>query len=59
MIGENSEIFMSEMPTNVANCQESDFPLGRKLKIQIPPQNPFYPGTLKSDSPQTEPFGKS
>ena len=39
MVGENFEIFMSEMPTNVVNCQKSDFPPGRNLKIQIPPQN--------------------
>ena len=55
MVGENFEIFMSEMPENVANCQKSDFPPGQNLKIQIPPKNPFSPGT----SPQTEPFGKS
>ena len=61
MVGENFEIFMSEMPENVANCQKSDFPPpGRNLKIQIPHQNPSSPGTLKSDfPPQTEPFGKS
>ena len=58
MVGENFEISMSEMPTNV-NYQKSDFLSGRNLKIQIPPQNSFSPGTLKSDLPQTEPFGKS
>ena len=26
MVEENFEIFMSEMPENVANCQKSDFP---------------------------------
>ena len=51
MFGENFEIFMSEMPTNIANCQKSDFPLDRKLKNQIPPQTLFLPGTLKSNSP--------
>ena len=39
------------MPTNVVNCRKSDFPPGRYLKIQIPSQNPFSPGTLKSDYP--------
>ena len=52
MVGENFEIFMSEMPENIANCQKSDFPPpGRNLKIQIPHQNPSSPGTLKSDFP--------
>ena len=51
--------FMSEMPRNVVNCQISDFPPGRNQKIQIPLKNPFSSGTLNSDSPQTEPFGKS
>ena len=39
------------MPTKVVNFQKSDFPLGQILKIQIPLQNPFSPGILKSDSP--------
>ena len=51
MVGENFEILMSEMPTNITNCQKSDSPTGRNLKIEIPPQNPFFPGTLKSDFP--------
>ena len=51
MVGENFEIFMSEMPEIVANCQKSDSPPGRYLKIQIPHQSPSSPGTLKSDSP--------
>ena len=58
MIGEKFEIFMSEMPTNVVNCQKSDFPPGRNLKIQIPSQNPFSPGTLKSDSPPDRTLSK-
>ena len=37
---------MSEIPTNVVNCQKSDF---RNLKIQIPPENLFSSGTLKSE----------
>ena len=60
MVGENFEIFMSEMPTYVVNCQKSDFPPGRNLKIQIPPENLFSQGTLKSDftpPSQTQSFG--
>ena len=42
MVGENFEIFMPEMPTNV-RCKLSKgiLPPGRNLKIQIPPQNPL------------------
>ena len=36
---------MSEMPTNVANCQKSDFPPGRKLKFKFLPKT-FSPQAL-------------
>ena len=58
MVGENFEIFMSAMPTNVVNCQKSDgekSPLGRNLKIQIPPQNPFFTDTLNRQNPLENP----
>ena len=42
---------MSEIPTEVVNCQKPDLTPGRNQKIQIPPQNPFSPGTLESDFP--------
>ena len=55
MVGENFEIFMSEMSENIANCQKSDSPPpGRNLKIQIPSQKRFSPGTWKSDFPRRE-----
>ena len=54
MVGENLEIAISGMPTNVVICQKSDFPPGRNLKIQIPSQNRFSPCTLKSDFPPRE-----
>ena len=60
MVGENFEFLMSKMPKNAVNYQKLDCTPGRNRKIQIPHQNHFSPGTLKSDfSIQTEPFGKS
>ena len=53
MVGENFEIFMSEMPTNVVNCRKSDSsPPGRYLKIQIPPKTHSPQALWKVTSPQ-------
>ena len=51
MVGENFEIFMSEMPENVANCQKSDFLPRPKSENQNSSPKPLPPGTLKSDFP--------
>ena len=51
MVGEIFEISMSEMPTNVVNCQKSDFPPGRNLKIQSPLPKPFLPKNFEKSLP--------
>ena len=51
MVGGNFEIFMSEMPKNVGNCQNQTPPSGRNLKIPILSHKSFSQGTMKSDFP--------
>ena len=43
MVGENFEIAMSEMPTNIVNCQKSDFPPRQKSENSNSSPKPFLP----------------